>query len=630
MTKHKLITHLLVSSLILLAIACGGGGGESNSSASSQSAEISGSLDFSESSLSKPRHASNDTGSITLVNLITGKEYTITFSDNTFNAEVLPGDYEIRALNNDGKRLRAFIGNVDSENSSNFLTVDIDSTVVAEWMDLYELEISALGNIQNIVSNSANTLVSNSGSYSDNDRHSALIALALKEKLKQDINNNVDIFSSYDPDETSIKTFSNNVLLDIVVSGNQAFLANSQTISDNTGANSFNTANLNFSAPNQFDFSSSFSKEKVLVIGADYSPATGALSIIDASSGNLTQNVQTYPISDLGVFGYRRDVYVMGRNSADFLERYDVGNPGVSLYPSPYSTLASNETSSLNPHGLIFKSKSEAIITRYGSNLQWLVNPRATTESSFFQKSIDLGHYDSFDSIPEFSQGVSVSDNYYLAAQRLENYLPAKNAYLAVIDASGNEINTGTSNSDNLLGIELPARNPGKVIYNKSLGKIFVQCIGQYGSSWSNSNREFTGGIVTIDPHSFTATLLVDDDNGANLSTNTLTGGGSYDGLISDMAIVDDDTGYLVIYDSWQNSDLRTFNPSTGDVGSVISGFEGVGISDIEVDSQNRLWILLASSSESVVKVVETTNNTVEKTISGFDVPPRSLDIIRY
>lgn len=629
MTK-ELLTHISIIALLLFAVACGGSGGKSNSSAGTDSAEISGSLDFSDTSLSKPRLATSTMGNLTLINLSTGTEYNLTFSDNTFSADVLPGDYEIRALRNDGKQLRSLIGNVDSENSNNFVTIDIDSTVVAEWFDLYELEISALGNIQSIVSGSSNTLMSNSANFSDNDRHNALIALSLKKKLQQDISANVSIFSSYNPDETSIKTFSNNVLIDIISSGNQAFFAGGQTISDNTAASAFDTDDLNFNAPSQFDFSSTFSKEKILIIGADYSPATGALSIIDVNTGILTQNVQTYSVSDLGVFGYRRDVYVLGRFFADFLERYDIGNLGTSLYASPYATLSSSETSSLNPHGLVFKSKSEALLTRYGSNLQWLVNPRASNESDFFQSSVDLGHYDSSDSIPEFSQGISVSGNYYLAAQRLENYLPVKNAYLAVIDSSGNEINTGNSNSDNLMGIELPARNPGKVIYHKGLDKIFVQCVGQYGSSFSSSNREFTGGIVAIDPHDFTATLLVDDDNGANLSTNTLTGGGSYDGLISDIAIVDEDTGYLVIYDSWLNSDLRPFNPTTGEVGAVISDFEGVGISDIEVDSQDRLWVLQADSTESVIKVIETVNHTVKLSIDGFDIPPRSLEIIRY
>lgn len=628
--KAKLLYHsIVISSLLLLALACGGGGA-SNSSADSSTAELSGSLDFSDTSLSKPRLASSDTGSITLINLVTGQEVEVTFSDNTFSLNVVPGDYEIRALNNDGKRLRGLVNNVDSENGSNSVTLDIDSTVVAEYMDIYELEISALGNIQILVSNSNDTLISNSAAYSDNDRDSALIALSLKKKLQQDIGNNVDIFSSYEPDESSIKNFSSNVLLDIVGAGNQAFLSGSQTISDNTAANVFNTSNLDFTAPSRFDFSENFSKEKVLIIGADYSPAVGSLSIIDVTSGNLTQNVQTFETSDLGVFGYRRDVYVLGRFFADFLERYDIGNPGTSLYASPYSTLLGSETSSLNPHSLIFKSKSEAVLTRYDSNLQWLVNPRASAESGFFQSSIDLGHYDSADSIPEFSQGVYVGGNYFLVAQRLENYLPVKNAYLAVVDSEGDEIDTETSNSDNLMGIELPARNPGKVIYHKGLGKIFVQCTGQYGASWSSSNREFTGGIVTIDPYDFTTTMLVDDDNGVNQSTNTLIGGGSYDGLISDMAIVDEDTGYLVIYDSWQNSDLRTFNPTTGDVGSVITDFEGVGISSIDVDSQGRLWILVAGSTESSIQVLETVNNTVVQTIDGFDLPPRSLKIIRY
>ena len=107
------------------------------------------------------------------------------------------------------------------------------------------------------------------------------------------------------------------------------------------------------------------------------------------------------------------------------------------------------------------------------------------------------------DGIPEFSAGVYVSGNYYVAAQRLnrnDRWIADRSGYVAVIDQDGNEINTGKAAAgSNLLGIELPARNPIRMYYNEDLGKIIVQCQGQYGNTWYPSNpvnREFTGGIT--------------------------------------------------------------------------------------------------------------------------------------
>ena len=216
MSPRILISSLLVGSFLILSIACGGGG-NSNASIGAQTAEVTGLLDFSDTSLSKPRFSASTSGNVTLMNLTTGENTIVSFTGNTYTATVTPGNFEVQALRNDGKQLKALIADVVAGSGNPSLDVDIDSTVVAQYVDLFQLEYTALSNVRSILTSSTNLLTSSSNSHSDEDRQTALIALALKKKLQSDIQNNVNILTStYSPDETVIKTFSTNVLVDIV------------------------------------------------------------------------------------------------------------------------------------------------------------------------------------------------------------------------------------------------------------------------------------------------------------------------------------------------------------------------------------------------------------------------------
>ncbi len=621
MYSQKIISFIAIVSLMVFAIACGGGGGGSSSLGD---ATVSGTLDFSDTSLSKPRSASSTSGNITLINLSTNETTIVSFTGNTFTANVASGDYEVQALRNDNQQLKLLISNV-TPLQTNSVIVDIDSTVVAQWIDLYDLEINDLSDVETLLNGSSNTLTSSSNTYEDADRQSALIILALKKQLQNDITQSVNILSStYSPSEDSITTFSTNVVSDILSSGNQVVLAGNTTIIGSANLSSFDSSTVNFDAVN--------TQETIVVVGGLSS--SGSLSSVNSTTGALNQDQSVYEVSDLAVFGYKRKVHVLGRFSADFVERYDIDSLNSSKYSAPYSTLESSETNSLNPHNLIFGSKSQALLTRYGSAFQKFIDPTVTSSSDFLTQSIDLSDYDTNDGIPEFSAGTYVGGNYFIAAQRLDrnnNWIASSNAYLAVLGTDGNEVNTGkAATGSNLLGIELPARNPLNVVYSEDLDKIFVQCIGQYGSSYSGTNREFTGGILTVDPTTFEVNMLVDDDAGVNLSTNTYTGGGTYGGLISNVAVVSATKGYIVIYSGWQDNDLRSFNPTTGAVGDVIENFEGIDIADLKVDSQNRLWIIANTTSASQIHVLNTSTDTIDMTVDGFNVPPKSLDVIQH
>ncbi|MEZ4526539.1 MAG: hypothetical protein R2941_11525 [Desulfobacterales bacterium] len=56
------------------------------------------------------------------------------------------------------------------------------------------------------------------------------------------------------------------------------------------------------------------------------------------------------------------------------------------------------------------------------------------------------------------------------------------------------------ANDDGVKGIALPIRNIGAIQYLEENSSIYVQGVGDYGSSWSGRDPEYSGGIVRIDP----------------------------------------------------------------------------------------------------------------------------------
>lgn len=600
--------------ILLLGFALACGGSESNSSSSSAVTSVEGVLDFDsvDDALEKARaNASSPTsGNVFLTNVDSGEITTVAFSGNTFGANVAPGDYEIFARRNDDVQLRSYLPSV-SRDQDNEIELDINSTAAAALIDsVDDYDMRSIEVIRQFASEEQSNA-------SDNVMYMLLL---MKKEVKDraaaggNIQEIVDDYPDTDAVVAGVRTVGAGLIAHLGDVEYDGVVVNS----DNIDLSGFSLSGVDISFP----VPTTSEKIVVMQVAADYT--SSAVTVLDALSGNLQKrNFNTYPISDVTIDVYGRHVYPIGRFFADFVEKRDVDNLGVNLFGRSVSTLDSDETDSLNPHALIFASSSQALLTRYGSGIQWIVNP--SSAGSFKVAEVDLSAYDS-DTVPEFSQGVFTENKYFVAAQRLTSFLPSDNAYLAVIDTDGNEVDTGMAAAgSNLLGIELPTRNPGKVLVHEASGNILVQCVGQYGASWNGSNRVFNGGIVSVDPTTYEATILVDDDGGADESTDVLTGGGSYGGLISDVALVSASKGYLVTYSGWQSNGLRSFNPVTGVVGDVIEGFDGVNISAIAADSAGQLFV----GGGAQIKILDTTTDTVTKTVE-LDLNVSNLKVLSY
>ncbi len=353
-------------------------------------------------------------------------------------------------------------------------------------------------------------------------------------------------------------------------------------------------------------------KEQAIIAtaAADYSSGAHCVADVDPVGGPRAIKTDLLPtISDIMVAAYENYFYRLERYQANNIAKFDVAAPETPIYQ--YSVLGDEENA--NPHALIFLNAEKAYLTRYGSTKAWIINPSAKSEAEFKIGELDLSSYADSDGIPEMDNGVIVNGVLYITLQRLDrdnSYVPSNTAYVALFDtATDTEIDAGVTNEDNVLGIPLPVTNPGAIQYLAADSTIYVQGVGDYGSSWSGRDPEYSGGIVTINPSTYETALLVDDGDDADHPY----------GNISGMAIVSADKGYFIGYSGWGDNTLYGFSPTTGEVSGVVSDYlTGKSIAGMQSgaysDKNNMLWV--CNQTDAEVVVLKTADDTIDEKVS--------------
>lgn len=348
--------------------------------------------------------------------------------------------------------------------------------------------------------------------------------------------------------------------------------------------------------------SSASATDKNMAIISTKGPGDASFATVDLGQSPLhavEHNSITTGATDYGISAYGKHFYHIGKFQIDTVAKYSIDNPTQKIWQ--FSTLdASNDTTS-NPYSLVFVSEEKAYLIRYGSNKLWIVNPSATTEANFKTGEIDLSEYDYNDNPPNMTAGIIVDGKLFLLLQRLDGWTAiAGNSYIAVFDVNTNaEIDTRqTGNPSPLLGIQLATANPMHLIYHKDVG-ILVQSIGSYGA-------DKIGGIEKIDINDY--------------STATLLNEAIDDYKFDNIAIVNANKAYFSQYNGWQNNDLCSFNPSDTNVPSSvecnIAGIQGMPISNLTVDYQNRLWVSISDQGNPRIELIESANDTIVQTIT--------------
>lgn len=350
----------------------------------------------------------------------------------------------------------------------------------------------------------------------------------------------------------------------------------------------------------------------------DYS--SGAVSLVDTATPFTASNGHAATISDIFVRSGGDHYFVVHRFNADQVVRFNADAPDTPVYT--YSTLAPEDTETSNPSDLIIASDSKAYLLRYGSGKLWIVNPSAATEAAFKIGEIDLSAYDT-DGVPDMQTGLIKDGKLYVVLQRLEAYNAVKSGYLAVIDVATNaEIDTRPG-EEGLKGIELPVQNPGSIVAIPGANQLLLSASGNIGN-FPDYYAAYTGGLVTIDTSTQTASLLRDD---GTVPTHPY-------GVFIDAVAVSATRAYFLSTTTTASNGVQTlyrFNPSDNAVAPVVvAGLQGKEIGSLALDPEGKLWVSRTDTVAPGVTVLgfSGTAETVVANRINTNLTPINIDFV--
>lgn len=354
---------------------------------------------------------------------------------------------------------------------------------------------------------------------------------------------------------------------------------------------------------------------------------------IEARSMTDGAVLQAYPAtgSDIRVTTDGTDVYQIGRFLMDNITKFTLASD-TAVYQ--YSVNGAEESGS-NPYTIVFASESKAYIIRYGYPQIWIVNPSATSEANFKTGEIDLSAYINSTGdtaataeaeartniTPRASEAILLEDKLYVLMERLDvNFKPYEQSYVAVIDtATDTEINTGQG-TDGLLGIPLGVNNPTSLQYSEANDLLYTVGRGNYFGSYNlededdtNDQDRYTGGIVTVDPANFQASLLLDDGTeDSNI------------GFFNQLSVVDASKAYMTSYASYQSTTLLRLNATTGTVDEcAINDLVNKDVSILGQSPNGQLWVGVKGTQPIIEQIdlgTDLSAGQIETTLAPLNV----------
>lgn len=350
---------------------------------------------------------------------------------------------------------------------------------------------------------------------------------------------------------------------------------------------------------------------------------SGAVSLVQTETPFAAQNNLTpSDSSDISVRSGGDHYFVIEKFGTNRISRYEAGSTTATY---AYSTQSAEETTGeleSNPYDIVIASDTKAYLLRYGSSKIWIVNPSAATEAAFKIGEIDLAAYDS-DGVPEITDGVIKDGKLFVLMQRLESYAATKAGYVAVINTSTDQEITTAARENGLKGIELPVRNPSKLVAIPGDDEILVVAPGDYGS-FPTYVPAYDGGIAEIDSDDYGVRLLVDDGNS---TTHPY-------GQIVDVAAVDDDRAYFIGNTGFgpTGQTLYRFDPDERPAFApvAVTGYTGVSLGTIAVDPSGQLWVSRTEETAPGLSVLGFAggSETVVKDLIDTVLTPINIDFV--
>ncbi|MBD3178870.1 MAG: T9SS type A sorting domain-containing protein [Candidatus Latescibacteria bacterium] len=338
------------------------------------------------------------------------------------------------------------------------------------------------------------------------------------------------------------------------------------------------------------------SDEYAFITTTDYTTGSSSVIYIDESYSRET---------DLEVVGsdaisrwYGGLLYVVNRSGGDNIQILDPEND--------FSTTDQFSVGNgSNPQDIAFISATKAYVSRYDSNDLWIVNPSTGAHTG----TIDLSSMADSDGLCEMAWMFMMDSTLFISIQRIDrdNYwLPAGTSYLAVVDCDADTLMDTDPGAPGTQPITLTYSNPFSPIqYNRFDGMLYLSCVGYFGAS--------DGGVVVIDPAtlSVTGTMITESEAG---------------GDINDLEIYSPERGYAIVTNPSFNTDLVSFNPSTGLKGGTLYSPGDYVLNAIEISPAGELFLADQTATNPGIRIYsacdgeEITGDPIDTGLPPFDI----------
>lgn len=371
------------------------------------------------------------------------------------------------------------------------------------------------------------------------------------------------------------------------------------------------------------DFRISQDSYVVQSVASDYSSSQVAIGNL-IGDRSATQELLTQAESNFTISTYEDNLYHIGKNKIDTISRF---NTTKSTNNSEWTYSANHDDEgSANTYTLIQQTATNAYLIRYGSTFVLQVDPSARHEENFVKAKIDLSDYThSGSEYPRMVDAVIADNKLFVAMQRLEGWTP-RPAYIAVIDLNTNEeIDTNTQQVG-LKGIPLNATNTFTLVEHN--GQLYAAGRGGYNSD--------TGGLDKIDVSTYAVTSLIDENSFPQLINFSDDENNKNDSYyhVTDVAVVSDHLAYATLNIEIGYATVETkiamINPTTKQL-TVLSqpaAINGKEISDLNVDTNDRLWLGIANADAPGILVMDTDTNSINGDFIPLDMPAKRIQFL--
>ena len=291
-------------------------------------------------------------------------------------------------------------------------------------------------------------------------------------------------------------------------------------------------------------------------------------------------------------------VYVVNRKGGDNIQILDPANNFSTV--RQFSVGAGSD-----PHDILVLSPTKAYVTRYNTNVIWIVNPSLGIQTG----SIDLSGLADADGLAEIDMMCRAGNRAFVTVQRLNrnNYwVPVGQSYVAVINTQTDALLDCDPVAPGVQPIEMTGTNSySDIQLDPYTGSLYLSSPGRWGLR--------DGGIEKIDPVGLQSEGII--------FTETAAGGDmidvEIDGGKRGYAIVSDDDFYTV---------LISFDAETGVKTGTLYDPNDYVILDIEVSPWSDLYVADRTPTLPGIRIYDVFTNT-QLTATPIDVCLPPFDI---